>query len=73
MSYMRTLLGSAIIVFPLISSYWSKYSLWHFVFTRPGKKIAFCNSLKKFGVGRSVKKIFVIFLVKNVWFMHVIR
>ena len=40
------------------------------------KKILFvsCNGLKKNRVGRSVKKCFcIVFLVKNVYFMHVLR
>ena len=39
------------------------------------KKILFvsCNGLKKSRVGRSVKKICIIFLGKNMCFMHVLH
>ena len=42
---------------------------------RPKKKKVFvsCNGLKINRVGRSVKKNCIIFLVKNVCFMHVLR
>ena len=44
---------------------------------RPRNKLLFvsCNGPKKYRVGRSVKKKFLIFifLVKNVRFMHVLR
>ena len=49
---------------------------WRKLFIWPRKKYCFffCNGLKKKWVGRSVKKIFcIIFLVKIVCFMHVLR